>query len=756
MQAKPRPLEVFISPPGIQDAMPGETIELHAVVTNIGDRDAIIELYLNFDEQFQNVAGLSGNPRASCAIAPAQSSDEIKFTFEIPVDAYPGTYDYTLVVDAPQHYPQDTPINFPRQLKVVAREHTAIGANDSTFSLKPSSNTNKPLICKPHEPLLLEVTVENRSQYVDRFRLACVDLDDDWLTITYPPTGVEGTGLLSDNHALALHPSTSGKISLSFHPPADTLAGSYSPTLRLFSEKFPDLVLLDLVYFQIRPNYDLNIELHTILGQVSRRPGKYELSLMNRGNIVRELTFGVESRDEEKLFTYKFEPAELRLLPSKSAESNLTIKPKPWWRRHWFGSGQIINFQVNIQDKQNLPVHDTLPQGTLLWKPRPWWQLILLILLILGLLGGIGLIIWRILNPPQLKIENFSANSPQLTEGEDEVALKWDIRNYKKLEQLIIEVSGTQRIEPIIYDFRNGIPDDKLGKNKCIVQQKIDLICNNITTGINSKGNYTFKLIGLYRKGNALVSQTAKADTPAIQVVINEKPIAEIVDFKINKPQYQSGENILVNWTVTNPLLLKETQITGTKEDGTATGDPEIYKFNQGGIDNPKLKNSCQEVNRQLQCTNIPIRPLKAGKYAFELKALPNNGSERISAKKTESKIAVLPKPFKIVYFKINGSEQPNQSLKEGATAVLEWKVEGEDIQVKLLPYGNDLQPVGSLRLPVISEFPPQIALYVSDKSGKQQPQQRGFAIAVIKKVVPTPTPPVVSRVPSPSPAASP
>lgn len=750
MQVKPSPLEVFITPPGIQDVMPGDTVELHVVVINKGDKNAIIDLYLNCDETFKNVTGLSVAPIESCALAPQQSSDEITFTFEIPIDADAGSYDYTLVVDAPQHYPQDTPLNFPRQLKIVAKEHTAIREHDSTFAIKPSSNTNKPLICKLHEPLVLEVTVENRSRNVDRFRLTCLDLDDDWFTITYPKTGVEGLGLLSDINALALNPGDSGKISLKFHPPADTLAGSYSPTLRLYSETFPDLVLLDLVYIQIPTSYDLDIQLNTILGQVSRSPGKYELSLVNQGNIVRELIFGVESRDEEKLFTYKFEPREIRLLPTKSSETILTLKPRPWWRRPWFGGGQIINFKVKIYDERNFFLPDTLPQGTLLWKPRPLWQFFLLILLILGLLGGIGLFIWRLLNPPQLRIENFSANSSQLTEDQDEVALRWDIHNYKQLENLIITTKGPQPIQPIIYDFRNGIPESLV--QPCIVQRRTELICNNIKTGISKKGDYTFELQGLYRKGAGFLAETAKTETKTTQVVIKEKPIAEIVDFKVNQSQYKSGENILVNWTIANPSLLGETQITGTTEDGTTIPQPVIYKFKQGNIVNPNLKKLCKDVNRQLQCTNIPIPPLKAGKYAFELKALANNGSTRISAKKTEGKIEVLPKPFKIVSFTINGSEQPNQSLREGDTAVLSWRVEGEDIQVKLLPYGNDLKPVGSLRLPVIAEFPPQIALQVNDISGKQQPQQRGFAIAVIKKVVPTPTPPVITPVPQASP----
>jgi hypothetical protein len=46
----------------------------------------------------------------------------------------------------------------------------------------------------------------------------------------------------------------------------------------------------------------------------------------------------------------------------------------------------------------------------------------------------------------------------------------------------------------------------------------------------------------------------------------------------------------------------------------------------------------------------------------------------------------------------LNSSEQPNQELKEGATAILSWRVEGEDIQVKLDPFGN-VPAVGSKSL---------------------------------------------------------
>ncbi|MEH2401729.1 COG1470 family protein [Nostoc sp.] len=755
MQAKFNPLEVIINPPGIQFGMPGDTIQLYVVVINQGDQSAVIDLYFVFDEVFQNLTGWSSSPRESLALAPQQNSDEVTFEFQIAANALPGTYDYTLVVDSPLHYPQDTPITFPNQIKVLLKEQTAIRVNDPTFSISPNTKPNKPLIFNPSQLLQVEVIVDNRSYLVDRFRLSCPDLDDDWFTINYPATGLEGPGLVSDVSALELNPGTQGQILLKFHPPGDTLAGSYSPTIRLYSESSPDLVLLDLVYIQIPTNYHVDIELNTILGQVSRSLGKYELSLANQGNIVRELILILKSRDEEELYTYKFDPTEVRLLPNRTTTANLTVKPRPWWRRPWFGTGLVVNFQLDIKDEQNLPLPNTLPQGSLVWKPRPLWQFFLLLLAILGLIGGIGFIIWRILNPDPLRLENFSANNPRITEEEDEVALKWDIHNYQQLQKLVLTTKGSQPIQPITYDFSNGIPET-LGKGSaneippCQVQEKQQLICSNVKTGVKTKGNYTFDLQAFYRNGIQLFSPKNQVVSQTTQVEIAEKKIAEVVGFQADKPLYTKGQNILFSWTITRPLLLAQIQIAGSADDGTSYGQQIAYKFNQGKIADPKVQKLCTQQNQQLRCTNIPLPANKAGNFAFQIKAFSNNGSQKNSLKKTDSKIEILPKPFKIISFRINGSEQPNLVLKEGEFTTLSWRVEGENIQVKLLPYGNDVKPVDSRKLPVNQAFPPQIALQVNDISGKQQPQQKGFAITVIKKVVPTPAPiPNINPIPS-------
>ncbi|MGH8000800.1 MAG: hypothetical protein ACREPR_15565, partial [Brasilonema sp.] len=440
------PLQVIIDPSGVQFGMPGDPVELHVTIINQGEQSAVIDLFL--DEGLETLTRSQIFPRESLALDP-QQSQEVTFRFDIPIDTLPGTYDYTLVVDSPNHYSQYTPINYPRQIKVLLKEQTVIRANDPTFSLQPATNPNKPLVFKLGEVLQVEVTVNNRSNRVDRFRLNCPDLDDDWFTIIYPRTGAEGQGL-SDVTALELLPGDRGQIRLELRPPRDIFAGNYSPTVRLHSENSPDLVLLELVYILVPTIYRLDVELNTILGQVSRSPGKYEVKLANQGNTVRELMFSARTRDEEEICTYKYEPYEIRLLPNKKAGVNLTVKPAPWWRRSLFGAGQVLNFQVEIKDKQDLPLSDTLPTGTLLWKARPWWQFLLLILVILGILGGVGFLIWRLLNPEPLRLENFQANAPQITEGDNQVSLNWEIHNYKQLQKLVVIQTQPPRKEPIL------------------------------------------------------------------------------------------------------------------------------------------------------------------------------------------------------------------------------------------------------------------------------------------------------------------
>ncbi|WP_414588448.1 hypothetical protein [Scytonema sp. PCC 10023] len=753
MQAKPNPLDVIINPPGVQDGMPGDTLEVYAVIINQGDQSAIIDVF--FDEGFQNIDPSSVPPRERLALSP-QQSNEVTFKFQIPFNAQPGTYHYTLVVDAPEHYPQNTPIHFARQVRVLLKEQTAIRANDPTFSLQPTTNPYNQLIYKGN-PLQIVATVENRSLQVDSFRLVCPDFEEDWITIRYPATGLEAQGLLSDGNKLELNPSSVGQIFLQFHPPADTLAGSYSPTIRLYSRNSPELVLLDLVYIQVPETYYLGVELNTLLGKVSRTSGKYEVKIANQGNLVRELRVSAKSCDEEDFCTYKYKNSQTKVFPGKSSAVSLEVKPNQWWRRPFFGEGLVINFQIDIEDIQKLPVPETLPKGTLVWQSRPIWQLLSLILIILGLFGGVGFIIWRLLNPEPLRLENFSSDSPRYREGEgNRITLSWNIHNFEQLKKLELKTYGAVPSKPKVFDFEKGIPEE-LNTPICQPQQKV-LFCNQYKTDATTPGKYSFELTADLGKGKSVTAKTSEVEIDAL-------PAPEVVSVRPNKNTYTKGEPILLSWEIKNPKQLSVLKIV-TKLDGqTPVGQPITYTFKQGNnwaipsqlnsppVSQPKnlpkgqskipsktqSKNLCNSQIGVLNCTNVPVAsPITAGKYSFELQACYKS-CEQPNSKSIEGMIELKIKPTKIVYFRLNRSDEPTRKLENGQPLILEWKVEGdEEINVKLSIQGKVGVSGKVENIKANKALEPKIELTVTDKSGELL-DNKIFSITVIEKPVSIP-----------------
>lgn len=744
------PLSIIINPPGIQYGMPGDIVLLYAVVINEGDQSAVIDLFFTFDETFQKISGWSASPRASLAVAPKESSDEVTFDFEIPVDALAGTYDYTFVVDSPEHYPQDTPINFPGQLKVLLKEQTVIRAFDPTFSIIPATNPNKAITYRIDQPLQVVVKVENRSSRVDRFRLTCPDLDEIWFKISYPATGLEGAGLF-DVSALELNPNSEGEISLEFRPPIDTLAGSYSPTIRLLSENNPDLILLDLIYINIPKNYQLGIELHTILGKVSYKDGVYELVLNNQGNLIRELFFNAKTRDEEEICTYKFDPSEFKLLPNTTEKASLLVKPGPWWRRPLFGQPLPINFEVNITDKQSYPLANASPQATLLWKARPWWQFLLLILLRLGLFAGISYMIWRLLNPEPLIIESFSTDSPTIIEG-DEVNLKWEIDNYKQMQTLVVVTKQPPNNDIGLNFDKNSInkliePDKSNPNPPCNVTPQEKLSCNRVPTGIKNQGKYVFELQVSYPQGSPLFNRRSQTVTKTAETEITKKQIAEVVDFKVDKSQYKTGESVSLSWTIKNPQLLNKL-IINKKTNNVPVGNPVTLEFQNGNFKDPKLQ-KCKEKNNLLKCTfSLPLSSV--GTFIYDISAF---SGDQISNKQAQNPVGILPKPFQIASFKINNIDQsakPSIVLTEGDKVTIAWDVKGENISVNLSLFGDVEQTGNQPQITVDSRFQnPGVILTVTDKLGKRNRQEKKFWITVNPK--PTPASSLITPSPSPT-----
>lgn len=738
MQIKPSPLTVIIDPPGVQSGMPGDTLALHAIVSNQGNQGAVIDVF--FDEASHTLHQWSSSSRERLALDPQQSS-EVTFQFQIPFEALPGTYDYTLVVDAPEHYPEDTPIQYRRQFKVLLKEQTVIRYNDPTFSLKPTTNPSKPAILKPGDPLDVVVTVDNRSNRVDRFRLSCSDLEEDWFTIRYLTTGLEGPGLLSGPSGLELNPGAQGQILLQLHPPADTLAGSYSPTLRVHSVNSPDLVLLDLVYIQIPAVYRLNVELNTILGKVSHSSGQYEVKLANQGNTLRELAVSTKSRDEEELCKYQCEPPQVRVLPSRSVGVNLTIKPIRWWRRPLIGAGLDLNFIVELQDKQELPLPEKLPHGTLVWKPRPWWQFFLLVLVALGLLGGVAFIVWFVFFKPPAspKLINFTSDSSSYIEG-NVVRLNWQIQNFDQLSKLELSKEGPVASKPDLFEFNQGIPDNL--KPLCQEQEQM-LACTNFNTGAKQPGDYSFTLSAFPRR------QSTVPSTQTLKVKIAAKPAPQVVSLRVDKNQYTKGDMMALSWEIQNPDQLSQLKIIGKAAGGTGA-EVANYEFSQGRIPDELSKVNantpqplCNKANLVLTCTNVPVPAPKAGTYTFELLAFSKPG-ELPNSKPTETNVEILPKPFKIVYFTLNGSDEPNIVLKDGEPVALSWKVEGEEINVELSTFGN-VNPSGSQKLTANLALPSKIEIIVTDKFGKKA--TKGFSVKV--ETLPSPSSQVTPSTPN-------
>jgi hypothetical protein len=750
----PNPLSVIINPPGIQCGMPGDIVSLYVVVINEGDQSAVVDLFFSFDEAFQKISGWSNSPKASLAVAPKESSDEVTFDFEIPIDALPGTYDYTFVVDSPEHYPQDTPINFPGQLKVLLKEQTVIRASDPTFSIIPATNPNKPIIYRQDATLQAVIKVENRSNRVDRFRLTCPDFND-WFKITYPGTGLEAVGLFEVN-AIELNPNTQGEINVEIYPPIETLAGSYSPTVRLISDNNPDLILLDLMYLLIPDNYQVDMELNTILGKVSHKKGAYELVLKNQGNLVRELSLTAKSRDEEELCTYKFESPEIKLLPDKTKKVNLAVKPQHWWRQPWIGEPLQMNFQVDVIDN-SYPLANASHQASLLWKARPWWQFLLILLFGLGLFAGASYLIWRALNPDPLTIEEFSVDNSQLTEG-DEARLNLTISNYKRKKDLLVTVKPTENNDAILNNEKIEQlikPGTNNPNPPCRVTTQDDLICKGVPTGVRTKGKYIFELKLSSTPNLPLFNRRTQ---PNIQktadVEIKEKPIAEVVDFKAEQLKYQRGKEIILSLTIRRPELIDKAQININKVPENVNAHKTILEFKNGNIVKPEeLKDICTRQDNQTISCRIRYTPTAIGLYNYEVAISSINVKDRNSIKKSANNIEVFPKPFNLVFFRINNRDQPlNLEFNEGEEVTLSWKVEGEDIQVNLEPFQSNVRLVDTMVLKITNGFKEKVTLEVIDKSGKRQPQKKAFFITAKPKPTPAPSPtnPNVS-IPSPN-----
>lgn len=760
------PLAIIPNPSGNHAVVAGGSFELGVTVTNKGIQSALIDIYI--DELSQNLRQWCASPNERMALGSQQSS-EVVFEFKIPSQTLPGTYNYTIVVDAPQHYPEDTPIRYSQTLQVLAPIQDAIRVNDPTFTVEPVTSSLAPTILQPGQLLQAVVQVHNRSDRVDRFRLTCPDVDSKWLTVRYPE-GLDVPGLVTQSDGLDLNPGQQGNILLFFNPPPFTLAGIYVPTIRVHSANNPSLVLLDVLYFEIPPVYLLNVELRTILGKVKRMAGRYEVRLTNAGNTERDIQLHVvEVSENNDVAVYSLKPDRLQILPGETVTAVLEVEPDRWWRRPFYGGGTVVGFEVYVEDLQQLPLPPEPVRGSLLWEARSPWQFLLLVLLVLGAIGAIAFLIWLLLLKPPVppKILEFSSDSNLYEEASGEfIRLNWQIRNPKQVQGVkIISQSSDKEVssQPRVFDFSGGIPDEL--KQSCTLREV--LICKNVRTDARKPGEYVFELQMFGKNEPRLVADSLKTSS----IKISPLPLPKIVELSSTKPVYEEANalvspgaklpndnSISLNWKILHPAQLKEVRIIGRSPEGAVTSPLIPYTFSEGVPSS--LAKFCQ-LKEELTCTNVPTNARQPGDYIFEMTVIPKKGeTEAATSVKTDT-IKINPKKIqpKIIYFKINEKDALPKYLfqinknKPFIPLKLSWKVEGgKDAKVELLPVPGTVPLQGNIPYP-LSQQPAQTTLTLK-VTGAGEEINRSVSIDIFEPP-PPPPPPTVPPVLRPSPPAA-
>ncbi|WP_286394102.1 COG1470 family protein [Pseudanabaena mucicola] len=558
-----RPLSIILNPSGTVSIATGEKFELCVTVTNQGDRSAVISVAIDPDSS--TIFPWCTLPSERLALSVGQSC-EVVFLIQVPPTTPPKEYGYKLIIDAPEHYPEDTPIQYKGRVIVTPSVQEVVRVNDPTFATIPRTTSTSPHQMRGGEIWQVLISVNNRSERVDRFRVTIPDLDPKWVSIYYPE-GLALVGVVEATEGLPLNPDTQGQITLIFKPPMDAWAGIYSPTIRVHSTNSPDSALLDIVYFEILPVYQLDIQLVTLLTRVENQPSLYEMRFKSSSNIARELSVRASSPEQEGLLTYSFNTEETRIAPYGNSRINLEVqttkkcKPK-------FLSERYLSFIVEVEDKQGVALVSDRYLGNLIVPARPWWQLVLVIIGILGIIGTIIFLIWWFFfRPPEVPVVvEFTSESPNYREAANEaIRLRWRVTNPDLIKEIKVEGLGEDQTtisQPVVYNFSSGIPPEL--KEYCFIDR--ELLCQNVPTDARKPSQYIFQMNLASKNPKTGILPLAKTT----KIIVEPVPQAQILEFASNKPLYTESKPVLPT-IVLAPVAKSDQQANNAPKAETST-----------------------------------------------------------------------------------------------------------------------------------------------------------------------------------------
>jgi hypothetical protein len=646
-----------------KETIPGTSPELYISVNNRGTKNAVIDIFVEITDENSLALNQWINPKRVRLTIDAEEEKIVTFQIQIPESAWPYDYRYDVVLDAPEHYPEHTPLSYPQILKVLpapaAQKH---GGEDPCFFLTPATNSSKPQNIKSGDTFEVEVSVENRTALVDRFYLICSDLKPEFFSVQYPEVR-DQYGLIIESDGLELNPSKSGKIKIKFHPPSSASAGNYYPTIRLASVNNPRLSLLDVVYLHIPPSYNLEIDIETLKDRIKdpkSESGEYELKISNQGNLERSLVIKTRNRGWGSL-AFSIDPDFKTLAPGSMSQVQILARPLGrWWNRPFYGIGREFKFGVELEDINNLPLPQELSEAKLTWEPYPkkWFVFFVVLLSVLGIGGAIAIAfaIWNTFfrQPPDPKILEISPLKSTFKEANNEVVqLNWTIQNAKNIGKLVLKQQGTNNGEIRTFTFKKGIPTElslrnpSQTNNYCgfqTINNETNLNCRGIITSARKPGQYQFELQVFNKKDLVKPINIFKTDT--IQVVSAGLP--KITEFSSPRPEYflggtQDSSSVPLNWEIANPTQISQIILVGLAKDGLVATQSQEFEFQNGKL--PKLLMPFCKSGNSLTCLNFPILVKKSGVYNFRLLVKSKRGKDETSLTKLTDFIQVKPIP---------------------------------------------------------------------------------------------------------------